>query len=103
MVSILNDLKEEIKEETEEEKIDIENNFLPAIYSCEEDQLNIYSNTLVHNSPHLPLYSKERWVRNIRKRERLQDEHIQCSSDSFRHCSRILLGENYSFVEERII
>ena len=23
---------------------------------------NIYSNTLVHISPHLPLYSKERWV-----------------------------------------
>jgi hypothetical protein len=36
---ILNDLKEEIKEKTEEEKIDIENHFLPAISSCEEDQL----------------------------------------------------------------
>jgi hypothetical protein len=39
MNSILNDLKEEIKEETEDEKIDIENHFLPAIPSCEEDQL----------------------------------------------------------------
>ncbi len=39
MDSILNDLKEEIKEETEEEKIDIENHFLPVISSCEEDQL----------------------------------------------------------------
>jgi hypothetical protein len=39
MISILNDLKDEIKEETEEEKIDIENHFLPAISSCEEDQL----------------------------------------------------------------
>jgi len=38
---------------------------------------NIYSNTLVHISPHLPLYSKERQVRHIRKRERLQVEHIQ--------------------------
>ena len=35
----LNDLKEEIKEETEEEKIDIENHFLPSISSCEEDHL----------------------------------------------------------------
>jgi hypothetical protein len=35
MNSILNDLKEEIKEE----KIDIENHILPAISSCEEDQL----------------------------------------------------------------
>ncbi len=36
----LNDLKEEIqgvKEETEEEKIDIENHFHPSISSCEED------------------------------------------------------------------
>ncbi len=39
MNSILNDLNKEIKEETEEEKIDIENHFLPAISSCEEDQL----------------------------------------------------------------
>ncbi len=39
MISILNDLKEEIKEETEEEKIDIEYHFLPPISSCEEDQL----------------------------------------------------------------
>jgi hypothetical protein len=31
----LNDLKEE----TEEEKIDIENHFLPSISSCEEDYL----------------------------------------------------------------
>ena len=35
----LNDLKEEIKEETEEEKIDIENHFLPSISSCKEDHL----------------------------------------------------------------
>jgi hypothetical protein len=35
MNSILND----IKEETEEEKRDIENHFLPAISSCEEGQL----------------------------------------------------------------
>jgi len=35
----LNDLKQEIKEETEEEKIDIENNFLPSISSFEEDHL----------------------------------------------------------------
>jgi hypothetical protein len=39
MNSIQNNLKPEIKEETEEEKIDIENHFLPAISSCEEDQL----------------------------------------------------------------
>jgi hypothetical protein len=39
MDSIQNNLKPEIKEETEEEKIDIENHFLPAISSCEEDQL----------------------------------------------------------------
>jgi hypothetical protein len=39
MNSILNDLNKEIKEETEEEKIDIEDHFLPAISSCEEDQL----------------------------------------------------------------
>ena len=36
---ILNELKEEIKEETEEEKIDIEYHFHPVISSCEEDQL----------------------------------------------------------------
>jgi hypothetical protein len=39
MDSIQNNLKPEIKEETEEEKIDIEDHFLPAISSCEEDQL----------------------------------------------------------------
>jgi hypothetical protein len=39
MNSVLNDLKEEIKEETEEEKIDLENYFLLAISSCEEGQL----------------------------------------------------------------
>jgi hypothetical protein len=39
MDSIPNNLKPEIKEETEEEKIDIENHFHPAISSCEEDQL----------------------------------------------------------------
>ena len=39
MNSILNDLNIEIKEETEEEKIDIENHFLPVISSFEEDQL----------------------------------------------------------------
>jgi hypothetical protein len=39
MDSIQNHLKAEIKEETEEEKIDIEYNFHPIISSCEEDQL----------------------------------------------------------------
>jgi hypothetical protein len=39
MDSIQNNLKPEIKEETEEEKKDIENNFHPVISSCEEDQL----------------------------------------------------------------
>ena len=39
MEGIPNQLKAEIKEETEEEKIDIENHFHPAISSCEEDQL----------------------------------------------------------------
>jgi hypothetical protein len=39
MDSIQNNLKPEIKEETEEEKIDIENHFRPVISSCEEDQL----------------------------------------------------------------
>jgi hypothetical protein len=32
-------LKPEVKEETEEEMIDIENHFHPVISSCEEDQL----------------------------------------------------------------
>jgi hypothetical protein len=31
--------KAEMMEETEEEKIDIENHFLPAISSCEDNQL----------------------------------------------------------------
>jgi hypothetical protein len=39
MDSIPNKLKPEIKEEIEEEKIDIENHFHPLISSCEEDQL----------------------------------------------------------------
>jgi hypothetical protein len=39
MDSIQNNLKQEIKEETEEEKIDKENHFHPVISSCEEDQL----------------------------------------------------------------
>jgi len=39
MDSIPNNLKPEIKEETEEEKIDIENHFHPFISSCEEDEL----------------------------------------------------------------
>ena len=39
MDSIPNEAKEEIKEETEEEKIDIDDHFFPAISSCEEDQL----------------------------------------------------------------
>jgi hypothetical protein len=39
MDSIQNNLKPEVKEETEDEKIDIENNFHPAIFSCEEYQL----------------------------------------------------------------
>jgi predicted phage-related endonuclease len=39
MDSIQNNLKPEVKEETEEEKIDIENHFHPVISSCEEDQL----------------------------------------------------------------
>jgi hypothetical protein len=40
MDSIQNNLKPEVKEETEEEKIDIENHFFhPIISSCEEDQL----------------------------------------------------------------
>jgi hypothetical protein len=39
MEGIPNKRKAEIMEETEEEKIDIENHFLPAIYSSEEDQL----------------------------------------------------------------
>jgi hypothetical protein len=41
MDSIQKNLKPEVKEETEEEKIDIpiENHFHPIISSCEEDQL----------------------------------------------------------------
>ena len=39
MDSIKNNLKPEVKEETEEEKIDIENHFHPVISSCEKDQL----------------------------------------------------------------
>ena len=39
MEGIPNKLKPEIKEETEEEKIDIETHFLPVISSYEEDQL----------------------------------------------------------------
>jgi hypothetical protein len=39
MDSIQNNLKPEIKEETEEEKIDIENHFHHIRSSCEEDQL----------------------------------------------------------------
>ena len=39
MDSIPNNLKPEIKEETEEEKMDIEYHFHPVISSCEEDQL----------------------------------------------------------------
>jgi len=39
MEGIPNNLKPEIKEETEEEKIYIENHFHPVISSCEKDQL----------------------------------------------------------------
>ena len=39
MDSIQINLKPEIKEEAEEEKIDIENHFHPTISGCEEDQL----------------------------------------------------------------
>jgi hypothetical protein len=39
MDSSQNNLKPEIKEETEEEKIDVENHFLPVISSSKEDQL----------------------------------------------------------------
>jgi hypothetical protein len=39
MEGIPNKLKPEIKEEIEEEKIDIENHFHPIISSCEEYQL----------------------------------------------------------------
>jgi hypothetical protein len=39
MDSIQNSLKPEVKEETEEEKIDIEYHFHPLISSCEGDQL----------------------------------------------------------------
>jgi hypothetical protein len=40
MDSIQNNLKPEVKEETEEEKIDIENYFHPVISGCEEGQLS---------------------------------------------------------------
>ncbi len=39
MNGIPNNLKPEVKEETEEEKIDIENHFHPVMSSSEEDQL----------------------------------------------------------------
>jgi hypothetical protein len=39
MISIQNYLEAEIKEENEEEKIDIENHFHSVISGCEEDQL----------------------------------------------------------------
>jgi hypothetical protein len=39
MAEEVNNLQPEIKEETEEEKIDIEYHFHPVISSCEEDQL----------------------------------------------------------------
>jgi hypothetical protein len=39
MDSIQNNLKAGLNEETEEEKIDIENHSHPVISSCEEDQL----------------------------------------------------------------
>ncbi len=39
MDSSQNNPEPEIKEETKEEKIDIENHFHPIISSCEEDQL----------------------------------------------------------------
>jgi hypothetical protein len=39
MDSIQNYLQPDIKEETDEEKIDIEYHFHPIISSCEEDQL----------------------------------------------------------------
>jgi hypothetical protein len=39
MDSSQNNMKPDIKEETEEEKIDIENHFHPIMSSCEEDQL----------------------------------------------------------------
>ncbi len=39
MDSIQNNLKREVKEETEEEKIDIENHLHPVMSSCEEDQM----------------------------------------------------------------
>jgi hypothetical protein len=39
MDGMQNNLKPEIKEEIEEEKIDIENHFHPVISSCKEDQL----------------------------------------------------------------
>jgi hypothetical protein len=39
MDSVQNYLQPDIEEETDEEKIDIENHFHPVISSCEEDQL----------------------------------------------------------------
>jgi hypothetical protein len=39
MDSSQNNPEPEVKEETEEEKIDIENHFHPVISSCEEDQV----------------------------------------------------------------
>jgi hypothetical protein len=39
MDSIQNNLKPEVKEETEKEKIDIENYFHPVISICEEYQM----------------------------------------------------------------
>jgi hypothetical protein len=39
MDSIQNNLNPEVKKETEEEKIYIENHFQPLISSCDEDQL----------------------------------------------------------------
>jgi len=46
MDSSQNNLKPEIKEETEEEKIDIENHFHPVISSCEEDKVSLLN--LIH-------------------------------------------------------
>jgi hypothetical protein len=39
MANVQNYLEAEVKEENEEKKIDIDNHFLPAASSCEEDQL----------------------------------------------------------------
>ncbi len=47
MDGMQNNLKLEIKEETEEEKIDIENHFHPVISSCEEaDKVSLLN--LIH-------------------------------------------------------